>query len=84
MIPAHDFYQDALCAQIGEDLFFPAQGNHHKAAQAKRICGECPVRKRCLESALALPYYQDEYGVFGGLAPRERNAIRRERAREAA
>ncbi len=65
----------ALCAQIGTDPWFPE--GKGKAPEAKRICRRCPVREPCLEEALRLG---DEYGVRGGLSPRERRRILREAA----
>lgn len=73
-----------LCAQIDVgDLFFPEKGNSN--APAKRICGRCGVRARCLEAALA---HDERYGVWGGLGEKERrplhqarNAARRASAR---
>lgn len=81
MRPPYDFWDDALCAQIGTDLFFPdGPGEAWMAHRAKSICGLCPVRQRCLEWALSQPMSHDQHGVFGGLAPRERNRLRRRRA----
>jgi WhiB family redox-sensing transcriptional regulator len=68
----------AACAAPGVDpeLFFPAPGQHGKAARATRVCARCPVRTACLADALAT---RDEYGIRGGLTPKERQ---RERLRE--
>lgn len=67
---------DALCAQIGGDEFFPDQGGSTKLA--KEICGMCEVRAECLEYAL-----EDEIrtgvqmrGIWGGTSPSERVKIR--------
>ena len=42
--------------------------------EAKRICGECPVRAECLEYALE----EDErFGIWGGMSERERRKLKR-------
>lgn len=47
-----------------------------RAARAKRICAGCPVREACLRWAME----QDEPdGVWGGLTPGERRALRPKR-----
>ena len=43
------------------DLFFSEQLDD--IARAKAICAECPVRRACLEGALAR---REPYGVWGG------------------
>jgi WhiB family transcriptional regulator, redox-sensing transcriptional regulator len=64
---------------VDPELFFPAPGEHGKAARAKRICARCPVRAACLADALAS---RDGFGIRGGLTPNERRAERlRERLR---
>jgi hypothetical protein len=51
---------------------------YRRAAPAVAVCGECPVRSRCLEVALATPEAHD-WGVWGGTLPHERRRIRAER-----
>ncbi len=65
-------YSQALCAQTDPELFFPEGGG--SSAQAKQICGVCPVKDDCLMEALVNNY---EDGIWGGLAPRERRELRR-------
>src|SRR4051812_32763533 len=45
----------ALCAEVEAELFFPVKGgaNHGTVAEAKSICCGCPVTLECLEWALA-------------------------------
>ena len=62
---------EALCAQIGGDLWLPENGGYSSPV-AKQVCGVCPVRFECLEYALAQPGIQ---GVFGGTTDKERNQI---------
>ena len=40
---------------------------------AKELCNKCPVREACLAYALKAP---ETHGVWGGLAPKERQAMR--------
>ncbi len=71
-----DWRDDALCVQVGPDLFFLGKGESTK--EAKQTCGLCPVRSDCLADALSKPANQDHYGVFGGLSERERSRLRRQ------
>lgn len=68
----YDWRDDALCAQVGPDLFFPPLGSSARPARA--ICKACPVRLRCLDWSLSLE--DDEFGILAGLSPSERAAIR--------
>lgn len=67
--------QDALCAQVGGDQWFPEKGE--STAEAKRVCLSCSVRDACLEYALS---NKDRYGVYGGLSESERRKLLKERA----
>ena len=73
-----DWRQDALCAQIDTDMFFPGKGE--STADAKRTCMACPVRTQCLTEALA---NGERYGVWGGKSERERRRLQQD-ARKAA
>lgn len=66
---------DALCAEIDQDAFFPGKGESHKIL--KQVCGECAVRNQCLEDALRTGDVYD--GVRGGLGPVSRRRLMRER-----
>ena len=70
--------ESSLCAQTDPDVFFPPPGGRG-GEPARRICRRCPVQTECLETALAKPQHEDEYGVWGGTSPRERRALRAER-----
>lgn len=65
----------AACRGVEDpDLFFSVSEvgpGAAEVARAKAICEDCPVRRLCLEDALAdgVPY-----GVFGGTTPEERRA----------
>ena len=67
---------DAACAEVTPDIFFPEQGAP-PIAQVRAICESCPVRLACLE------YAETEHiawGVWGGLTPSERRRLRRARS----
>ncbi len=71
------WYDDALCTQVDPDLFYPEKGGSTR--EAKKTCLACPVRARhlggsgeCLDYALA---HQERYGIWGGVAERERRGM---------
>ena len=63
--------KDALCAQIGTELFFPDTGK--PAKPARDICARCDVTAECLNFALSNDIAE---GVYGGLSPRQRRKLR--------
>jgi WhiB family redox-sensing transcriptional regulator len=69
---------DAACVGRDPTLFFPERGEDTRAAKA--VCRDCPVRKECLDYALE---HRIIYGIWGGLAERERRRIRTQRAKAA-
>src|ERR1700685_1180494 len=67
--PGETSWQDqALCAQVDGDLWFPEPGGAQ--TDAKRICRACPVRRQCLAAVLAAPE-PPMHGVWSGLAVRD-------------
>lgn len=76
-----DWRDRAACRDEDPELFFPT-GTTGPALQqidaAKAICARCPVLSECL--AFALETGQD-YGIWGGLTPEERRALRRRNRR---
>jgi WhiB family redox-sensing transcriptional regulator len=65
--------QQALCAQVGTEFFFPEPGS--SVREAKSICQLCEMRAACLEYALA---NDERFGVWGGLSEKERLDLRRD------
>lgn len=61
---------DALCAEVGVDFFFPDEGS--STFDAKQICAGCPVREQCLAFGLA-----EDFGVWGGTTVKQRRSLRR-------
>ena len=65
------------------DLFFPISATGPAAGQiarAKTICAGCGVRQECLEFALTR---EQNYGIWGGTTPDDRQRDRRRRRRAA-
>ncbi|MGW4075937.1 WhiB family transcriptional regulator [Streptomyces asiaticus] len=87
-MPAPTWESAALCRQIGLEVFTPDDYRGDAVAEAKTICGQCPVSQQCLAAAMA------EEGkapaamrgaIRGGKTPAERAAIyRRQRRQQAA
>lgn len=69
----------AACLEHDPELWFQSgvgvseRTELHWAA-ARAVCAECPVRAECLEAHLS-----EADGMFGGLTPLERKALRRRR-----
>lgn len=77
-----DWMEHARCAEVGTEMFFPAErsdadsrGPEHWSGEgstamlraAKDICRGCPVRLDCLEFAVSNGI---SYGLWGGLTGR--------------
>ena len=74
-IPARlPWMDDALCAQVDTEIFFPEKGGTTKPAKA--VCSRCPVKEPCLADAIE---HHERYGVRGGKSERERRALIAER-----
>lgn len=63
--------EQGLCAQVDPDLWHPGKGE--TTQDAKRICGQCPVRAICLQYALDT---EEDFGIWGGTTPRQRRKLR--------
>ena len=71
----------AACRREDPELFFPIGSSGpavEQTAEAKAVCGRCPVVARCL--TWALESGQND-GVWGGLSEDERRALKRRDAR---
>jgi WhiB family redox-sensing transcriptional regulator len=74
--------EDAACLNVATEVFFPsARGiaSEDRWEPAKAICANCTVRKECLKLVINLEEHDDRWGVFGGLSPMERRAVRERR-----
>ena len=65
----------AACRGTDLTVFFPGRGE--SAEPARQICASCPVRQQCLEYALR---HTITHGIWGGLAERDRRALRTRQA----
>jgi hypothetical protein len=65
----------SACRDVDPELFFPAaeSGPAHRrqVAEAKAVCGRCPVVAECLAEALT----RMPYGIAGGLTEEERRGL---------
>lgn len=77
---SQDWRDQAVCVGVPSTVFFPEMPQMTTAWDvARRLCGSCPVREKCLEFALRYEDLEDRWGMYGGLTPNERNLIRNER-----
>lgn len=63
---------EALCAEVGGDLWFPEKGDNPTAAVT--MCRRCPVAAECLDHALV---NNEHHGVWGGVSTKNRQRLRR-------
>lgn len=66
--------ENALCAEIGGDLWFAEKGDWATTIWAKLVCRRCPVREQCLAFALE---NNEPHGVWGGMTPDQRKTLRK-------
>lgn len=72
---AGEWAQEAACRGMDVSLWFPGRGQDFRTA--KEVCVRCPVRIQCLNLAIA---NDEQFGIWGGLAPDDREAIARKRS----
>ncbi|MEU3712184.1 WhiB family transcriptional regulator [Streptomyces catenulae] len=70
----HTWQDEAVCQRteynpVNPDIFFPEPDETDKIATAKALCGQCPVRRTCLDVALETG---DTHGIRGGMTEEER------------
>jgi hypothetical protein len=61
------------CQDSDPEIWFPP-GQGPSYAVARAFCNRCPVRVKCLTYALE---NDEQHGMFGGLAPEQRNNLKR-------
>ena len=72
-----NFWDGALCAEIGSDIFFPEKETSGRDyALATKICNKCEIKQKCLEYALADP---ELVGIWGGVGWKRRQIMRRKK-----
>lgn len=72
-----DWLHDAACRGMDVSIFYRPDNERGTPARrrdlrAKAICATCPVRRPCLDWALATA---EPYGIWGGFTPDERRAL---------
>jgi hypothetical protein len=74
---------EAPCSSSNTELFFKenkrSTSNSFEVRQAINICNSCDHKELCLET-----FINEQYGIFGGTTPIERQKIRSRRRRLAA
>jgi WhiB family redox-sensing transcriptional regulator len=70
---AEAWRQEANCLGEPTEIFFPPRGK--SLDLARQICGECTVRKECLDFAQV---HYESIGIWGGLSNRQRIGLRHE------
>ena len=68
-----EWRNEALCAQVDPEIFFPESRSKKAAREAIRICQNCLVVNECLADALT---EEEIWGVRAGLLPRELNQLK--------
>lgn len=66
---ADDVCGPTPCSNFPE-AFYPDKGG--TTQPAKSLCNDCPIREECLEYGILY----EGHGIFGGMAARDRQAIR--------
>ncbi len=73
----YSWRNEALCRDTDPELFFPI-GTTGQAllqiSEAKNVCCECTVKRKCLEFAIET---NQDCGIWGGLSEDERRDVRR-------
>lgn len=73
----HTWQDQAVCQPteynlVDPEIFFPEPDETDKIAAAKALCGQCPVRRACLDAALEAG---DTHGIRGGRTEEEREPL---------
>ncbi|WP_329553707.1 WhiB family transcriptional regulator [Streptomyces sp. NBC_00696] len=73
----HTWQDQAVCQSteynpVDPEIFFPEPDETDKITAAKSLCGQCPVRRTCLDAALE---GGDTDGIRGGLTEEERKSL---------
>jgi WhiB family transcriptional regulator, redox-sensing transcriptional regulator len=77
-----DWQKHAACRDLDSEYFFWGHGTHGGGTPdaVKRVafdtCKRCPVQPECLDYAVTMV---EPAGIWGGLTPRQRRKLRRQR-----
>lgn len=69
-----DWATSAACAPYDPELWWIEDPRDPGRQMALDICGECPVKRDCLQHALSAP---EREGIWGGMIASQRNALRK-------
>lgn len=72
-----DWTENAACKGQPRYVFFPEPGPG-TGARAREICEGCPIRRECLDFAIET---RQEYGIWGGMDTKARQAFEDNEAR---
>lgn len=75
--PERTWTRHAACQGHDPDLWFLDQ-HDGSYTEARTICADCPVKTECLAWAVET---NTQFGMWGGLAPHQRQHLRRSRRR---
>jgi WhiB family redox-sensing transcriptional regulator len=73
------WWEKAACIGQPLELFFPDGG--WMTAEAKKLCGSCPVQSECLKDALAFETPTTRSGIWGGMSRWQRENVFDQRKR---
>lgn len=79
--PDLSWQDSALCREVGPELFTGDLNTGEDVRAAKRICGQCPARRDCLDAALreeAGKPSTARAGIRGGASPRQRARMKQQ------
>ena len=65
-------WEQAACAGMDTDLFFPDSDNQVGVKAAARVCAGCPIRTPCAAWALE----HEGHGVWGGMSAAARKRLK--------
>lgn len=79
LLDVYEWQDRGSCRKAETILFFEPELGHRvlgkeRERAAKGICRRCPVVAQCRSHGLAV----EEFGIWGGLTARERDAMRRD------
>lgn len=66
-----DWSDEAACKKAGTGSFFDSEEKDLQSL-ASKFCFSCPVQNQCLYSSIVL---EEQYGLWGGLTPKQRKVF---------
>ena len=78
VVRSSEWMSSAACKDVGPDPFYVEAPHTHAGDEARAICEACPVRRQCLDYAIA---NHEPAGIWGGKTWRQRRRIITDRRR---